>query len=145
MARNEPVLQDFKTGLPTDWSRCFQFSPFRAASPPRRTSRLIHTFQTGRKILSFSMQKSAKCAKQKEKKQQEKAQLLNIPVIPDWHTTAPWREVTSGTLTNITSANDPSVALGGRYDRRQLRMIFHIPHVLHIGRIPSGIKRKHIV
>ena len=53
--------------------------------------------------------------------------------------------VTSGILTNITSANDPNVALGGRYDRRPLRMVLHVPNVLHIGPIPSGIKRKHIV
>ena len=145
MARNEPVLQDFKTGLPSDWTRCFQLPPFRAASPPHRTARLIHKCQTRRMILSFSMQKSAKCAKQKEKKRQEKAQLLNIRVILDWHTAAPWRGVTSGILTNITSANDQSVALGGRYDRRPLRMVLHVPHVLHIGPIPSGRKRKHIV
>ena len=113
MAGKEPVLQDVKTnGLPTDWSGCFQLRPCRAASPPHRTSSLIHQFQTGRVILSFSMQKSAKCTKRKEKKRQEKAQLLNIPVILYGHTAAPWRGATSKILTNITSAKDSIQKLG---------------------------------
>ena len=122
-----------------------QLPTFQATSPPRWTLWLNYKFQTGRVILVFSMQKSAKCAKRKEKKRQEKAQLLNISVVPDWHTAAPWRGLASAILTNYTSVNDPTVALGGRYDRRPFQTVLGVLHFLHIGPIPSGIKRKHIV